>query len=211
VLRTLPRYLSLDAAGRERFLRAFYRRFAGADVAALDRLALNTLHDALLRDLNPAAVRRIREHRRLGHHTVLLTGALQSFCRPLEALFDTVAATRLEVDTRGVATGHLASAPLVGEGRARWLRTFARDLGADLAASYAYADSRSDAPLLRAVGNPVVVNPDVALHRLARRERWPIVTWGSSTQPQVRAATDPAIGAGDAPEAAATQPTAGGH
>jgi alcohol-forming fatty acyl-CoA reductase len=193
VLRTLPRYVALDAAGRERFLRSFYRRFEGADVAALDRLAMEALHDALLRDLNPAAVRRIREHRRVGHHTVLLTGALRSFCGPLDTLFDTVAAAELEVDARGLATGHLATPPLVGEGRARWLRTFGRQVGADLAASYAYADSRSDVPLLRTVGNPVVVNPDLSLHRLARRQRWPVVTWGSSTAPQVRSATDPTI------------------
>jgi alcohol-forming fatty acyl-CoA reductase len=193
VLRTLPRYLRLDATGRDRFLRAFYRRFAGADVAALDGLVLDALHDSLLLDLNPAAVRRIREHRRLGHRTVLLTGALRSFCRPLEPLFDTIAAADLEVDARGVATGHLVSPPLVGAGRARWLRRYARSKGADLSASYAYADSRSDVPTLQAVGHPVVVNPDLALHRLARRQRWPVVTWASSSQPQVRTLTDPAV------------------
>ena len=190
VLRALPRYASLDATGRERFLRAFYRRFAGADVAALDRLAVEQLHDHLLRDLNPAAVRRIREHRRAGHHTVLLTGALKSFCLPFTALFDTIAATELETDADGIATGHLAAPPLVGGTRARWLAAFAREAGADLGASFAYADSRSDVPLLRAVGNPVVVNPDVTLHRLARRQRWPVVTWDASTRPLDGAAAD---------------------
>ena len=43
--------------------------------------------------------------------------------------------------------------------------------------SFAYADSHSDLPLLRAVGNPVAVNPDVALYRVARRHRWPVESW----------------------------------
>ena len=52
--------------------------------------------------------------------------------------------------------------------------------GIDLAASYGYADSYSDLPLLEAVGNPVAVRPDVALFRHARKLRWNIVDWPSS-------------------------------
>ena len=40
--------------------------------------------------------------------------------------------------------------------------------GIDLGVSYAYSDSASDLPMLRAVGNPVVVNPDEELTRIAR-------------------------------------------
>ncbi|GGI02545.1 HAD-IB family phosphatase [Egicoccus halophilus] len=177
VLRGLPRYLALDAAGRDRFLRAFYQRFAGADVAALDQLVADELGRRILADLSPAAVRRIRAHRDQGHRTVLLTGALRSFCTPLEQLFDDIAAAELEVDATGRATGHLASPPLVGPARAAWLREHARRVGADLGASYAYADSRSDAPMLRVVGHPVAVDPDGPLYRLARRERWAIADW----------------------------------
>jgi phosphoserine phosphatase len=40
-------------------------------------------------------------------------------------------------------------------------------------------------PLLELVGFPIVVHPDIALRREARRRRWPIVTWrrrGSTAQ-----------------------------
>ena len=60
------------------------------------------------------------------------------------------------------------------------MRQWAADNGIDLAASYGYADSYSDLPLLAAVGNPVAVRPDVALFRHARRLRWNIVDWPSS-------------------------------
>ncbi|WP_052667908.1 HAD-IB family hydrolase [Nitriliruptor alkaliphilus] len=185
ILRALPRYLSLDATSRERFLRAFYQRFAGADVAALRALVDDDLSDRILHDLKPAAVRRIREHREQGHRTILITGALAAFCTPLRTLFDTIVAADLEVDEQGRATGHLATPPLVGAGRAAWLTWHAAETGADLARSFAYADSRSDLPMLRCVGHPVAVDPDAALHREARRQRWAIATWSSSAQTPV--------------------------
>ncbi len=132
--------------------------------------------DLVLRRLSPAAIRRIREHRAAGHRTVLITGALDCFVRPLEPLFDEVIATRLD-DADGTYSGYLQIPPLVGEARAAWLRAYAGRTNADLRRSYAYADSHSDMPLLKAVGNPVAVNPDVALYRAARKRRWPIEDW----------------------------------
>ena len=45
----------------------------------------------------------------------------------------------------------------------------------DLSESYAYSDSESDLPMLRAVGHPVAVNPDRELERVAREEGWRIM------------------------------------
>ena len=76
-------------------------------------------------------------------------------------------------------SGFLAASPLVGESRAAWMRSYAESQGIDLKASYAYADSHSDLPLLEVVGNPVAVRPDVSLYRHARRSHWTIVDWAS--------------------------------
>ena len=56
--------------------------------------------------------------------------------------------------------------------RSRRCEAFAAEHEIDLAASYAYSDSLSDLPMLRAVGNPVVVNPDPPLAEIARDEGW---------------------------------------
>jgi HAD superfamily hydrolase (TIGR01490 family) len=132
--------------------------------------------ELVLQRLSPAAVRRIREHRAAGHRTILITGALDCFVRPLEPLFDEILATRL-ASSDGRYSGRLSSPPVVGEARANWLRRYSATNGADLKTSYAYADSHSDLPMLRAVGNPVAVNPDVALYRVARKRRWPVEDW----------------------------------
>jgi hypothetical protein len=47
--------------------------------------------------------------------------------------------------------------------------------GIDLARSYAYSDSATDLPMLRAVGTAVAVNPDRELARAARDEGWEIL------------------------------------
>ena len=47
--------------------------------------------------------------------------------------------------------------------------------GIDLATSTAYTDGVADLALLEAVGNPVVVNPDRALRRVAAERGWPVL------------------------------------
>jgi alcohol-forming fatty acyl-CoA reductase len=176
----LPSLVQAERRERSAFLRSVYREYDGARLADLEAIADEHLTSHVLSRLSPDAVRRIREHRAAGHTTVLITGAIRPLTRPLEPLFDHIEAAELATDDRGVCTGHLASSPLVGESRAAWIRQYAAEHGLDLAASYGYADSHSDLPLLEAVGRPVAVKPDVPLFRHARRHRWTIVDWASS-------------------------------
>jgi fatty acyl-CoA reductase len=176
VARSLPRYLSAERRDRGEFLRSFYRRYEGASVEGLRCLIDDQVSDLMLQRISPAAVRRIRKHRAAGHRTVLITGAIDVFVRPIAPLFDEIVAARPMVRD-GRYTGFLETPPLVGEARAAWLRRYATAHEVDLKNSYAYADSHTDLPLLRAVGNPVAVNPDVALYRVARKRRWPVEEW----------------------------------
>ncbi len=177
LLRRLPTYLGAERRDRGGFLRAVYRRYAGADLAELNTLVDQVIAPHLLERVSGAALRRVRAHQAAGHHTVLLTGAVRPLTRPLAPLFDHVVAAELAVDADGRATGFLATPPLVGEARAAWLVRYAEVHGFDLSKSYGYADSLSDLPMLRAVGNPTAVSPDVSLYRAARATRWPIETW----------------------------------
>ncbi|OAA29243.1 HAD-superfamily subfamily IB hydrolase, TIGR01490 [Frankia sp. EI5c] len=176
----LPGYLRAERRDRGHLIRSVYGRYAGVDPAELAAVVAQVGADVVLRRVKPAAVRRVREHRAAGHRTVLLTGAVAALTAPLAPLFDEIVATELEVGADGLYTGRLDASPLVGDSRAAFLDHYARGRGADLAASWAYADSLSDLPMLRAVGNPVVVNPDVGLHRVARAAGWPIEEWPST-------------------------------
>ena len=197
ILRRLPGYVLAERKDRGGFLRAVYRRYAGADLAALERIVDEVLTPQILARVSSEALRRVRAHRAAGHRTVLITGEVRLLTRPLASLFDTVIAADLAVGADGRCTGYLASPPLVGESRAAWLAWYARQQGLDLHQSHAYADSHADLPMLRAVGSPVAVSPDVALQREARTNRWPIVDW-VHTPLQTRIQI-PSVPAGPAP------------
>jgi HAD superfamily hydrolase (TIGR01490 family) len=176
VFSRIPSYLMADRRDRGEFLRTFFRRYEGATVEGIERLVEEIVSEFMLQKVSAAAIRRIRDHRAAGHRTMMITAAAEPFVQPLAPLFDEVIAARLEIRD-GVYTGYLAEPPLVGEARGAWVRRYAELEGADLRASYAYADSHSDLALLRAVGNPVAVSPDAALLRVAKRRRWPIEEW----------------------------------
>jgi hypothetical protein len=55
------------------------------------------------------------------------------------------------------------------------MEEFAENHGIEMGESYAYSDSLSDLPMLRAVGNPVAVNPDPPLAQIARTEGWQVM------------------------------------
>ncbi|MDN5725725.1 MAG: HAD-IB family hydrolase [Propionibacteriales bacterium] len=182
LLTALPNWLKAERRDRGHFLRAMYRRYAGADLAALEAFVDTTMSAHILERVSPDAVRRLREHRAAGHTTILITGVIRPLTRPLAPLFDVVVAADLATDEDGRCTGFLNGPPLVGESRAAWLHHYAALHDVDLGRSYAYADSHSDLPWLSVVGNPVAVSPDVPLMRAAGEKQWTTVEWQTRSQ-----------------------------
>ncbi len=180
VLRTLreaPGLLALDRRDRSDFLRHFYRRY---DHAPADRLAddaAEMFSQLLLLKSFPAGIRRVREHRGLGHRTLLITGALDVAIGPLRPLFDDVVCASLDRRADGTFRGELLEVPPTGESRAQAMLDYAAATGIELAESVAYADSTSDLPMLEAVGFPVAVNPETRLAALARKRGWLVEQW----------------------------------
>jgi HAD superfamily hydrolase (TIGR01490 family) len=174
VARTLaeaPSLLALDRRDRSDFLRHFYRRYEDAPVGQIKEDAAEMFSDLILTKSFPAGMRRVREHRALGHRTVLITGALDFVVEPLRPLFDDIICATLE-QRNDVYTGGMTTVPPTGEARAEALADYAGGEGLRLSESVAYADSTSDLPLLEAVGFPVAVNPESRLSALARKRGW---------------------------------------
>jgi alcohol-forming fatty acyl-CoA reductase len=171
LVREAPQLLTLDRKDRTDFLRYFYRRYQGAPVDQLAEDSAELLSAMILAKSFPAAIRRVREHRALGHRTVLITGALDFVVEPLRPLFDDIVAAEMTVRD-GRYTGELVKVPPTGEARAQAMADYAAATGLDLTQSVAYADSASDLPMLEAVGFPVAVNPETRLASLARKRGW---------------------------------------
>ncbi len=133
--------------------------------------------DVLANMVQPYAEGVFREHRDAGRPLVLATPTPYDLVRPLaERLgFDDVVATRYGETSDGTYDGTLAGPFVWANGKLAAVREWAEQHGVDLARSWAYSDSFYDTPLLSAVGNPVVVNPDPRMVVMAMVRRWPTI------------------------------------
>jgi HAD superfamily hydrolase (TIGR01490 family) len=165
---------STDAATAELRDRVF-ESLAGQRVVDLQRLTPDVLAGVLPR-LYHQMLHVAWEHQDAGRPVFIVTAASQEMAQMLAHVlhFDGGIGSRSEVHD-GVYTGRPAGPFTYREGKAEAIREVAREQGIDLAASYAYSDSESDLPMMRAVGHPVAVNPDSELERVARDEGWQIM------------------------------------
>jgi HAD superfamily hydrolase (TIGR01490 family) len=115
-------------------------------------------------------------HQDAGRRVYIVTAASQELADVLAhvLVLDGGIGMRSEVHD-GVYTGKPAGPFTYREGKAVAIRELAEREGIDLSQSYAYSDSESDLPMMRAVGHPVAVNPDRVLQRVAREEGWRIM------------------------------------
>jgi phosphoserine phosphatase len=75
----------------------------------------------------------------------------------------------------GVFTGGLREPLCIDDGKVHWASTLARELGVRLDECTLYTDDVGDVPLLELVGEPVAVNPDPRLRRVAGRRGWRVL------------------------------------
>jgi HAD superfamily hydrolase (TIGR01490 family) len=148
---------------------------AGRRVRELDRLAPKVLTGVLPR-LYPQMLACAYEHQDAGRGVYIVTAASQEMATLIAHVlgFDGGVGSRSEI-VDGRYTGRPGGPFTYREGKAQAVRDLAAGNGIDLARSWAYSDSESDLPLLRAVGHPVAVNPDAELMRVAREEGWPVM------------------------------------
>jgi HAD superfamily hydrolase (TIGR01490 family) len=148
---------------------------ADVPVRDLQRLSPRVLAGVLPR-LYPQMLQRAYEHQDAGRLVYIVTAASQEMADLLAHVlaFDGGLGSRSEI-VEGRYTGRAAGPFNYREGKVHAMRALAEREGIDLDASYAYSDSESDLPMLRAVGNPVVVNPDPDLSLIASREGWEVI------------------------------------
>jgi HAD superfamily hydrolase (TIGR01490 family) len=148
---------------------------AGQRVVDLARMGPDVLTGIL-----PLVYREVLEeayaHQDAGRSVYIVTAASQELADVLAHVLVLDGGLGMRSEVRdGVYTGRPAGPFTYREGKAVAIRELAEREGIDLAESFAYSDSESDLPMMRAVGHPVAVNPDRALERVAREEGWRIM------------------------------------
>ncbi|WP_244931070.1 HAD family hydrolase [Nocardioides sp. W7] len=150
---------------------------AGWDVATVREIVADTLHNIVDPLVYDEAVSLIEEHRLAGRDVVVVSASGAEVVEPIAEMLgaDLVIATRMEI-ADGRYTGEIAYYAYAEE-KARAVRELAEQRGYDLAESYAYSDSVTDAPMLESVGHPFAVNPDRELRKIAASREWPVLVF----------------------------------
>ena len=156
---------------RERILASI----AGQRVVDLARMGPDVLAGIL-----PLLYREVLDeayaHQDAGRPVYIVTAASQELADVLAHVLVLDGGLGMRSEVRdGVYTGKAAGPFTYREGKAEAIRELAAREDIDLTESYAYSDSESDLPMMRAVGHPVAVNPDRVLERVAREEGWRIM------------------------------------
>lgn len=142
------------------------------------RSAAESVTGQLLDMVQPFAHTAFEAHRAAGRPLVLATTTPVDLVEPLARALglDDVIATRYSVGADGNYDGTLDGPFVWSAGKLAAVQAWAEEHDVDLAESYAYSDSVYDTPMLAAVGNPIVVNPDPRMIVMAAARRWPTVS-----------------------------------
>ncbi len=136
--------------------------------------------DAVIAPRIPASARELIESHRARGDRLVMTTATNRVLTELTARHLGIAdllATEIEI-VEGLCTGRTAGVPNMREGKVARLEAWLADhrLPASLMAQAVfYSDSSNDLPLLRAVAEPIAVDPDAALRRHAEASGWRVL------------------------------------
>ena len=162
----------------------------GWDVEVVRQSVAETLHAIIDPIVFDEAVELIENHHAAGRDVVIVSASGTEVVEPIGQMLgaDHVVATRL-VEVDGRYTGEVEYYAY-GPNKAKAMQELADEHGYDLATSFAYSDSETDAPMLEIVGHPFAVNPDKALRRIAEEKDWPILTFTSPVSMRARLGLD---------------------
>lgn len=121
----------------------------------------------------------VARHQRAGDLCAIVTAASPYAARPLARRLgiDHVVSSVFEVGPDGRFTGRPEHPICIGDGKRARAEQLAAELGIALCDATFYSDSIQDLALFEVVGEPVAVNPDPRLRRLAARRGWRVERW----------------------------------
>ena len=120
----------------------------------------------------------VEKHRAAGDFIAIVTGTTPYAAGPVarELGIEHLVCTQLEVNA-GAFTGKVHKPLAYGIGKVALTERLAAQHGFSLEDAAFYTDSITDLPLLERVRQPVAVNPDPRLRRIAAKRGWPIEIW----------------------------------
>ena len=148
--------------------------------AGIDSARLQACRDACMRErlwpaLAPSAPAVVRDLLEQGVLVAVVSASREALLRPV--------VQRLGIEHLIAADsshGAALAQPCFGTGKVLHVEHALQSMGLSLRSlqrSWFYSDSHNDLPLLEQVSDPVAVDPDPRLARVAQARGWPVVSW----------------------------------
>lgn len=164
--------MGADETKMERIRLQASRLTEGWDRERVRQIVTEVLEDVISPLIYAEALELIHDHGAAGRLVCIVSSSPEEVVEPLASMLriDTYIATRPKI-VDGKYTGEL-DFYCYGKDKPEAITELAADRGIDLAGSFAYSDSATDLPMFEAVGNPVAVNPDKELRKIAVERGW---------------------------------------
>ena len=166
--------MGADESKMQKMQQESARLTEGWEADKVRRVVAEVLEEVISPLIYAEALDVVHDHRAAGRLICIVSSSPEEIVEPLAAMIqvDRFIASKPRI-MDGKYTGELdfyAYGPHKGEA----IKALGEREGIDLAGSFAYSDSITDLPMLEVVGNPVVVNPDKELRKVAEERGWPI-------------------------------------
>lgn len=151
---------------------------AGTDESSVEQLAIEAVDKYLVNSVFRDFRQTLAGHKSKSARTAILSSAISEICNPIAERIgiDFVICTTME-RRDGILTGLPSGRYCYGEEKGKRLLDYCLRNGIDPGETWYYADSVSDLAALSLTGNPVCVNPDSKLRKIALEKKWPIEIW----------------------------------
>ncbi len=130
----------------------------------------------MLNLIRPEVLPTIAEHRKNNGKVIILSSAMSYLCNPIanHLEFDDVVSSRLET-MNGVFTGKPERRLVFGTEKAVRMKEYCEEQNFSLDTAFYYGDAYTDRFVLKSVGNPVCVSPEIKLRSMAKKRGWKII------------------------------------
>lgn len=165
---------TLDIYAFLQFSLAVLTRHSPEELAALHAEFMQTHIQPILL---PKAKALLDQHRARGDYLLIITATNSFVTRPIAKLLnvDDILATDPEI-IDGRYTGKSIGTPCFQGGKVIRLHEWLKTNNQKLDNAYFYSDSINDLPLLELVSNPVAVDPDERLEKIAKEKGWQVMS-----------------------------------
>lgn len=164
---------------------AVFLAFILSPLTQFSRAELESMHNEYMRDyIIPIVYKQapalIKKHKDNGDDVLIISATNEFLIKPIASYLgiEHCLGIQLEENKQGDFTGDYVGVPSFQAGKITRLESWLQEQNKHFEAyqaTYFYSDSVNDIPLLEKVSNPVVVNPDNQLKKVAQNLGWEIL------------------------------------